>query len=178
MFDEISINPFGKSGSEPFQIEVRRGDGIRKGLKRNLIDVGYGVNQILPVITELLREDAAEQFLLQQPEVHLHPRAQAALGTLLCRIAARGHQLIVETHSDHLMDRVRMVVRDKETELAPTDVSLLYFERDGLDVKIHSLGFDTEGNVGPRPDEEGKVYEMPDSYRSFFMEETRRSLGL
>ena len=47
---------------------------------RNLIDVGYGVSQALPVLTELLREDCSPVFLLQQPEVHLHPSAQAALG--------------------------------------------------------------------------------------------------
>ena len=51
-------------------------------------------------------------FLLQQPEVHLHPQAQAALGTLFCQVAAGGRQLIIETHSDYIIDRVRMDVRD------------------------------------------------------------------
>ena len=167
LFDELSIRQLGRAGGgDPFQIEVRKGDGRRKGAKRNLTDVGYGVSQVLPVITELLRDKAARQFLLQQPEVHLHPSAQAALGTLFCEVAAGGRQLIVETHSDHLMDRVRMDVRDGTTGLKPEDVSLLYFERNGLDVCIHSLRFDRLGNV----------LDAPRGYRRFFLEEVERSL--
>ncbi len=166
LFDEISIRQFGRSGSEPFQVQVRRFDGRRKGPQRNLIDVGYGVSQVLPVITELLRPDAPPLFLLQQPEVHLHPSAQAALGSLFCRMAGPQRQLIVETHSDHLLDRIRMEVRDGETNLKPEDVSILYFERGDLDVNIHSI----------RIDEEGNIRGAPDGYRRFFLEETTRSL--
>ncbi len=166
LFDEISINPLGKRDSEPFQVQVRKFDGRLKGPPRNLIDVGYGVSQALPVITELLRQDAPSMFLLQQPEVHLHPSAQAALGSLFCQVAGPERQLVVETHSDHLLDRVRMDVRDGTTSLKPDDVSILYFERGELDVRIHSL----------RIDEEGNILGAPDGYRRFFMEEVQRSL--
>ena len=169
LFDEIDIRHLGKKDSEPFQVQVRKsGDRAKspKGPRRNLIDVGYGVSQVLPVITELLEKDAPPMFLLQQPEVHLHPSAQAALGSLFCQVAGPERQLIVETHGDHLLSRVRMDVRDGVSDLKPEDVSILFFERDDLDVRIHSLGFDEEGNV----------LGAPDSYRKFFMEETRRSL--
>ena len=120
------------------------------------------------MITELLREDAPDMFLLQQPEVHLHPSAQAALGSLFCEVASSGRQLVIETHSDHLMNRVRLDIRDGTSPLSPDDVSILYFEREDLDVKIHPLWIDEEGNV----------LGAPDSYGRFFMEETARSLGL
>lgn len=165
LFDEITVKPLGKQ-SDPFQLQIRRFDGPTKGPQRNLIDVGYGVSQVLPVVTELLRQDAPEMFLLQQPEVHLHPRAQAALGSLFCRIAAWDRQLILETHSDHLLDRVRMDVRDSAGSLRPEDVSILYFERGNLDVRIHSLRIDSEGNI----------LDAPPSYRQFFMDEVKRSL--
>lgn len=168
LFDEIDIRHLGKRDSEPFQVQVRKSGRKLKGPRRNLIDVGYGVSQVLPVITELLEKDAPPMFLLQQPEVHLHPSAQAALGSLFCQVANVNRQLIVETHSDYLLDRVRMDVRDKKTNLKPEDVSILFFERDDLDVRIHSLGFDGDGNV----------VGAPDSYRKFFMEETSKSLGL
>ena len=169
LFDEITVRPLGKTGSDPFQIQVRKGSKSLKGPFRNLIDVGYGVSQVLPVVTELLAPSIpTDLFLFQQPEVHLHPSAQAELGTLLGQVAADGRQLIVETHSDHLIDRVRMDVRDNATDLKPDDVSLLYFERDGLDVRIHSLGFDEMGNV----------LNAPPGYRRFFLEEVNRSLGL
>ena len=167
LFDEISIKRLGNTESEPFQVQVRKSGGRPKGPWRNLIDVGYGVSQALPVITELLREDATGIFLLQQPEVHLHPKAQAALGSLFCEVVGPDRQLIVETHSDHLLDRVRMEVRDRKGALSPDDISILFFERVDLDVRIHSL----------RIDEEGNILGAPDNYRRFFMEETAKSLG-
>ena len=168
LFDEISIKPLGRRDSEPFQVQIRRYGNKAKGPQRNLIDVGYGVSQVLPVVTELLRDDAPHMFLLQQPEVHLHPAAQAALGSLFCQVAKKDRHLIVETHSDHLLDRIRMDVRDRTTTLKPDDVSILFFDRADLDVKIHSL----------RVDQEGNLLNAPQSYRRFFLRETRRSLGL
>ena len=166
LFDEISMSSLGKQESGVFQVKIRKFSSARKGPKHNLVDVGYGVSQVLPIITELLRPDRPSIFLYQQPEVHLHPSAQAALGSLFCRSAGRRCQLVVETHSDHLLDRVRMDIRDKETELRADDVSILFFERSGLSARIHSLRLDQEGNV----------LGAPDTYRSFFMEETARSL--
>ena len=170
LFDEIAVKPLGKKESEPFQVQVRKsGRKVKvKGPYRNLIDVGYGVSQVLPIITELMHRDAPPMFLMQQPEVHLHPSAQAALGSLFCQVAGPRRQLVVETHSDHMLDRVRMDVRDGATKLKPEDVSILFFERGDLDVRIHSLRLDKEGNV----------LNAPPSYRQFFMEETRRSLRL
>lgn len=173
LFDEISIRQLGQKDSEPFQMQIRRYDSSLKGPQRNLIDVGYGVSQVLPILVELLRMDHprkenARLLLLQQPEVHLHPSAQAALGSLFCGAAGPHRQLVVETHSDHLIDRVRMEVRDRTTELRPEQVSMLFFERGPLNVRVHSLRIDDEGNI----------LDAPNGYRRFFMEETRRSLGL
>ena len=168
LFDEIFMKRLGRYEFEPFQLEVRKWGKRRKGAKRNLIDVGYGVSQVLPLLVELVNPAGYSLFLLQQPEVHLHPSAQAALGSLFCTIAASGRQLVVETHSEYIIDRVRMEIRDRTTELKPDDVSLLFFERTDLDVHIHSLRFDEQGNV----------LDAPDGYGQFFMDETRRSIGL
>ena len=183
LFDDITINYLGEHEGGPFQVYIRKHHlrkyegnkkGIIKGPHRNLIDVGYGVSQALPIIMELLRPDASPIFLFQQPEVHLHPSAQAALGSLFCEIASTKRQLIIETHSDHLINRVRMDIRDRKkiqftkTQLKPEDVSILFFERGDLDVKIHSLRIDDDGNI----------LNAPQNYRSFFLEETKRSLGL
>ena len=167
LFDEIEVKSFSEKESDPFQIQIGRFGGKgEESLRHNLIDVGYGVSQVLPVITELLIGGAPAMSLLQQPEVHLHPSAQAALGSLFCWIAKSSRQLIVETHSDHLLNRVRMDVRDGEAELKPEDVSILYFERGDLDVHIHSLSIDGEGNI----------LGAPPSYGKFFMDEVERSL--
>ena len=103
-------------------------------------------------------------FLFQQPEVHLHPSAQAALGSVFCATAASGRQLVIETHSDYIVDRILLDIRDNRTSLTAEDVSILYFEREDLNVSIHSIRIDGEGNV----------LDPPRGYRSFFQDELKR----
>jgi len=173
LFGKITVKRYGKNQSEPFQLQVKKTGGKLQGPWRNLIDVGYGVSQVLPIITELFHPDLnagtfPRAFLMQQPEVHLHPSAQAALGSLFCELAGAKRQLVVETHSDYLLDRVRMDVRDGKSKLKPEDVSILYFERKDLEVEIHSLQLD----------ERGRVMDAPPSYRKFFMDEVNKRMEL
>ena len=152
--------------------QVRKFSNNVKGPFRNLVDVGYGISQVLPFVTELLKVDGPTTLLLQQPEVHLHPSAQAAVGSLFCDVAAsstshKPRQLIVETHSDFIIDRVRMAVADETHPLRPADVALVYFERRGLDVALHSISIDEAGNVAG----------APQGYRRFFLDELQRSVG-
>ena len=168
LFDDLRIEQLGKIAGRPFQIQVRKRNNRTKGTYRNIVDMGYGVSQALPILTELLRPDGPSMFLLQQPEIHLHPSAQAALGTLFCSVAASGKQIIVETHSDHLIDRVRMDVRDRSTNLASENVSILFFQKDDSAVRIHSIAIDELGNIDG----------APPNYRQFFMDEINRSIGL
>ena len=169
LFDDFSVKQLTGIEGGPFQLQVRKfGRSGRRGPKRNLVDVGFGVSQVLPVLAALFRADGLPMFLLQQPELHLHPSAQAALGSQFCRTAEAGQQLIIETHNEYIIDRVRMDIRDRQTALEPDDVSILFFERSDLDVRIHSLRFDDQGNV----------LGAPDGYGQFFMDEARRSVGL
>ena len=164
LFDDVFVKRFGRHEFEPFQLEVRKRGKKRTGARHNLIDVGYGVSQVLPLLVELFRRDRTSMFLLQQPEVHLHPSAQAQLGSLLCATAGSQCQLIVETHSDYIVDRILLDIRDKRFDLKPDDVSILYFERDDLSVTIHSIRIDDEGNV----------LDAPEGYRGFFRDELKR----
>ncbi len=173
LFSEIDVYPLRRgNGVGPFQLRVRGNPIKRKpvGPWRNLMDVGYGVSQILPLLVELVAPQPSIH-LLQQPEIHLHPRAQAALGTLLCRWLTASREsrkepkLIIETHSHYLLDRIRMEVRDEGVPITPDDVSVAFFESQGLDVKIHNVKFDQLGNVT-----------APPSYGRFFWEEISRAV--
>lgn len=162
LFEAVNVKRLSNTESGPFQLVVSSG-----GSKSNIIDVGYGVSQCLPILTDLIRAPARSLFLLQQPEVHLHPKAQAELATFFTQIVKRKHHtLFVETHSDHLIDRMRTEARDGA--FRPEDISILYFHRKGHDVKIHSLTLDGKGNI------QG----APPSYRQFFLTEELRSLGV
>ena len=166
LFDEIAVKQLGEMEGGPFQLQIGKAGKHAASPRRNLIDVGYGVSQALPVLVELFRSDASRMLLFQQPEVHLHPSAQAALGTLFSEAAAAGRQLVVETHSDYIVDRVLLDVRDRRTDLKADDVSILYFQREDLDVGIHSL----------RVGDDGSILDAPEGYRRFFQDELNRVL--
>ena len=170
LFNALNLSHLGKTASSPFQLKVST-FAKQKDELYNLADVGYGVSQVLPLITELLRDNGPQLFLLQQPEVHLHPSAQAALGNLLCEMVgtgrSEGRQIIVEIHSDFIINRVRMAARDKVAGLQPEDISVIYFERGDHDVNMHAMSVDHEGNL----------LDVPPGYRRFFMEESRWFLG-
>lgn len=162
LFNSIRVKRKGSKDSDPFQIGVKT-----FGPMFNLIDVGYGVSQILPIIVDIVQNPSTNIFLLQQPEVHLHPKAQAELGSFLASLSKRqGKQFIIETHSDYLLDRIRMEVRDDN--IKSDDVVILYFEKSQGGVKIHELTLDKYGNI----------LNAPPTYRQFFLEEERRMLGI
>ncbi|HVY41103.1 MAG TPA: AAA family ATPase [Polyangia bacterium] len=167
LFSEVSVRSLGKEQQgEPFQIQVSIPG--QKG-PRNLIDVGYGVSQVLPILVESALGPKGQMLLLQQPEVHLHPQAQAALGTYLARAAGAGTaQYIIETHSDYLVDRIAMAIRDSEHPLKAKDVSLLFFEADESGICLHRLTFN----------ENGEIVNAPVGYRQFFLDEQARFLGV
>ena len=167
MFHNIEVKNLASPGG-PFQVKVKV-----RGPNSNLIDVGYGVSQILPILVQILdlpspRGPATEipYFLLQQPEVHLHPKAQAELSTLIARSAGE-HKgaFIIETHSDYMIDRARIEIR--KGTIRPEDVSLIYLEPKGRTVKVHNISFDRMGDM----------VTIPKVYRDFFMKETVRLMG-
>lgn len=101
----------------------------RTGVAVTPADVGYGISQVLPIVVELLSQRDCV-IAVEQPETHLHPRLQARLADLLIdstQAGGRGNQLIVETHSEHLMLRVQRRIR--EGALDPATVSILYVDR-------------------------------------------------
>ncbi len=163
LFSDIKVKRFEESTSGPFQLRFEV-----KGVTSNMIDTGYGISQILPLLVHIFCAPKEYQFLLQQPEVHLHPKAQAELSSLLIQsIKTKKHSFMVETHSDYMVDRARIEIQ--KGTISPDDVSLIYLEhtKDGS-VKAHNISFDKQGNV----------LNAPSGYRDFFLKETDRVLGL
>ncbi|RQO60565.1 DUF3696 domain-containing protein [Paucibacter sp. KBW04] len=93
-------------------------------------NVGFGLTYSLPIIVACLAAESGAILLLENPEAHLHPRGQAALGRLLAMCCADGVQIIVETHSDHLLNGIRVAVKQKAIDA--DSVALHYFQREIL----------------------------------------------
>ena len=85
LFDSIILHPLISKSQYPFEIRLR----TKQGKVSNLCDVGYGVSQILPLLVDLLLSTKEHGFLIQQPKVHLHPKAQAEFGTLVSNLVKR-----------------------------------------------------------------------------------------
>ena len=123
----------------------------------NIADVGFGVSQVLPVLVALLVASPGQLVYVEQPELHLHPRAQCALARILAQGARRGVRLIVETHSSLLLLQLQTLVA--EGHLASDLVKLHWFSRrpeDGT-TEIHSADLDDNGAFGDWPEDFGEV---------------------
>ena len=171
LFANIAVRRMSRRAGDPFQLQIKT-----HGPKSNLVDTGYGVSQALPLLVRILMNGKqGRTFLLQQPEVHLHPRAQAALTSFLIRLTRRSsgpHSLqsngfIVETHSDYMVDRARIEIQRER--LAPDDVALIFLEpkpRSG--VAATAISFDSMGNMT----------DVPQTFRSWFVAENFDLLGI
>lgn len=116
----------------------------------SIADVGFGVSQVLPVIVALLAAKPGQIVYLEQPEIHLHPRAQVALAETIARAVNRGVQVIVETHSELLLLGIQRLVAGGE--LAPEKVSLHWFSRDDEGVtRVTPATLDEGGAFGEWP---------------------------
>lgn len=90
-------------------------------------NVGFGISYALPVVTTLLAAQPGALIIIENPESHIHPRGQAELGKLIAKIAMNDVQVIVETHSDHILNGIRVAAKEKDVSI--DRLMLFYFER-------------------------------------------------
>jgi len=123
-------------------------------------NVGFGITYVLPVIVALLSSSHGALVLLENPEAHLHPQGQTKMGELIARAASCGIQVVVETHSDHVLNGIRLAVRNGL--LKPEQTHFHYFDDANDMVKV----------VTPEIDEEGHLEDWPEG----FFDEWNKSL--
>jgi AAA domain, putative AbiEii toxin, Type IV TA system len=164
LFERVDIHRFGKDITSPFEIHIVLGEKAF-----NLVNVGYGVSQALPVVVEILWRRPGTWFSIQQPEVHLHPRAQAALGDLIFTMAvSEKKKFLIETHSDFMIDRYRK--RFRRTKINKPSSQILFFERkNNRHNTVTPLTINEQGELPT---------EQPKGYRRFFIKEQMELLGL
>ena len=115
-------------------------------------NVGFGLTYTLPIFVAALRAPVGSLFIVEKPEAHLHPKGQALIGHFLARAAACGVQIIIETHSDHILNGIRVAV--KQAKILPDDVQINFF---------HQLDGKSAVRV-PRIDKDGHIDEWPEDF--------------
>jgi predicted ATPase len=132
--------------------------GLRTDPSSNFLrpqNVGYGLTHILPIITACCAAEPGNLLLIENPEVHLHPAGQALMGRFLAKAAAAGVQLIIETHSDHVLNGIRRAVFEKE--LDANSVCIHFFtprfeQADRKREQVITPIIDDRGNLDSWPD--------------------------
>jgi predicted ATPase len=126
---------------------IKDSKGKRKQV--TIADVGFGVSQLLPVIVMGLRAPRSSLLLFEQPEIHLHPRLQANLADFFLTLALSDKRILVETHSDHFINRLRLRIAEDPTNELRDKVSILFVRppHDGQGAIIEPLRVDRYGVI-------------------------------
>lgn len=164
LFEGVEVESYSGSGSSsPFSLDLKYSK-----VKINISNVGYGVSQVMPLIVEMLRRKKT-QIAIPQPEVHLHPKAQCAFGTLVFKNwRDNANSYLLETHSEYMINRFRYEMHHAEKK-PKGEAQVLFFERTeaGNVITVMPIGKNGRFNC-----------EIPDSYGDFFVDEELRMLDL
>jgi predicted ATPase len=153
LFKTIQANKM-KGGRFELNVQVNENSELS-----SLTDVGFGISQFLPIIVADLQMEDDSCLAISQPEIHLHPKIQATLGDYFCKqVNHTDKQYIVETHSEYLINRMRLLV--VKGELKPEDVKLYYMENDGIKTTTYAIELTTDGQIKNAPQGFFDTYEM------------------
>ena len=140
---------------------IQRANAATLGIRRSgdtdflrPVHAGFGLTQILPIIVAALSASKDDLLLIENPEVHLHPAGQAKMGKFLAEVAAAGVQLLLETHSDHILNGIRRAVKGKI--VSPEDVALYFFRprsnQTDNKAQVQRIVLNNEGRLDDWPD--------------------------
>lgn len=115
-------------------------------------NVGFGITYVLPIIVAILSSKPGDIIVIENPEAHIHPAGQRMLGELIALAGNDGVQLIVETHSDHVLNGIRVAVKQKKID--NNKVAIMFFDRDSKNYEhqMHRIKVDEEGRLDNWPE--------------------------
>ncbi len=163
LFKGIELKRLGTGDLSPYEINI-----ILDNQAFKICNVGYGVSQILPILVDTFTGFKKQWFLIQQPEIHLHPKAQAAVGDLIYDIhVAEEKNFIIETHSEYLINRFRLRLKENRSNNPRSQV--LFFERTDTGNRVQPIEIQNNGKYQEN---------LPATFLDFFIEEDLKLLGI
>ncbi len=158
----IHLSPY--ANMDVVNLEYSYATSIGRSGHYRASSVGFGLTYTLPIVVALLAAKPGAVLLLENPEAHLHPQGQVRMGELIARTAQAGVQIILETHSDHILNGIRVAVRQQRC--APERVAIHYFSRTEKNGRAQSV------LESPVMDKDGRI----DHWPAGFFDEWEKSL--
>ena len=118
-------------------------------LKLKLNQVGFGISQLLPIITLILTSRKGNILLIENPEIHMHPKLQSDLVELFLFAVANGRKLVIETHSEHIINRLRLEIKRKKVDI--DKISIYYYEKEQGVIRGENIEIDQNGKISNWP---------------------------
>lgn len=147
LIHSFKVQKIGKQ-SNLYRVMVKKNKDSKEVL---ITDVGFGVSQILPVLALCYYVPKGSTIILEQPEIHLHPTVQAGMADVFIdAIKTRGVQIILESHSEYLLNRIQ--TRIAENELVPEDAALYFCKMENGSSQLEKLDIDEYGNINNWPE--------------------------
>lgn len=127
-----------------------------KGMEQDLTHVGVGVSQVLPILVLCFLSNKGDVIILEQPELHLHPKVQTRLADFFVSMNALGKQCILETHSEYLINRLRLLVAKSDSTKVSDETMIYFVEKD------KTIGYSKYREIIINP--YGKIEHWPDGF--------------
>lgn len=146
---QISVN----TGLRNAELKYTFREGSENTNAYKSVNVGFGITYVLPIVIAILSAKPGDLLLLENPEAHIHPAGQRWLGELIAQACAGGVQILVETHSDHVLNGIRLTI--KKARLAPEKAGVFFFYKDEEDQFKHKTklpSIDADGRIDIWPE--------------------------
>lgn len=114
-------------------------------------NIGFGITYALPILINGLLLDCDGWLVVENPEAHLHPKAQSNMGYFLACMASAGVRVVVETHSEHVVNGVRRFLLKKDSQLRSNEIAIYFFNKVDNNHKIEKINVDEWGNLSDLP---------------------------
>ena len=131
-----------KTGSQMYKLKIRNDVAP---------NVGFGITYALPILVSGLTVPEGGMLLVENPEAHLHAKAQSNMGYFLARMAAAGVRVIIETHSEHIVNGIRRMIVEGKSEMSHEDMTIYFFQNKDGEKDIKEITMDDIGNLSEFP---------------------------
>lgn len=143
-----------EGGRYEISVQIKKG-----GIDTSLSDVGFGISQFLPIIVADLQLPQNSTLYIAQPEIHLHPSVQSLFGDYLTnQIKTSAKNYVIETHSEYLLNRIRLAI--VKGEMKSDDVKVVFVDNQAKENAIHKISFSKKGQIVNAPENFFKTYMM------------------